>query len=438
MRGSSVNSFEAVWDTNGAKNAYPERPDGVSDHSDRGGGEFDRNQSALPIKTVDEIVSEAGDGPSWVIENILAHGAVTDFSGLAKKGGKTTFWLHAIVAGARGEDHGGFATAPAKCLYLTEQGGNFADALRDSGLAKHSDHVRIVQFKDVSTVGWERLIRQAGAETKRLGFDVLAVDTFAVFARLKGTEENDAGVVGDRMRVLRLVAQKHDIAVVLIRHAGKDGTPRGSSAFEAEADICVTISRPEGRHAPNVRKLSGVGRYGEWERNVQLVGGRYVSLGTDDRVEFNKAVGFVKAVLPDSPEAEMKKQDIVDRVGEEDNISNASVSRALAWLVKQGDVGEKQIMDQRGKPKVYWLAYKPPGGDGGIYFDQTPTHNHSNDRNKPEGGEIPAVTPREDPPTAEQEERIRELMGRGWSRYSARCEMLAKGHPLDCECEVCL
>jgi hypothetical protein len=264
------------------------------------------------------------------------------------------------------------------------------------------------------------------------------VDTFAVFARLKGTEENDARVVGDRMRVLRLVAQKHDIAVVLIRHAGKDGTPpRGSSAFEAEADICVTISRPEGRHAPNVRKLSGVGRYGEWERNVQLVGGRYVSLGTDDRVEFNKAVGFVKAVLPDSPEAEMKKQDILDRLGEEDNISNASVSRALAWLVKQGDVGEKQIMDQRGKPKVYWLAYKPPGGDGGIYFDQTPTHNNVNDRNKPEGGETPAVTPREDQPTAEQEERISELMDRGWSRYSARCEVLAKDHEVGCECEVC-
>jgi hypothetical protein len=213
------------------------------------------------------------------------------------------------------------------------------------------------------------------------------VDTFAVFARLKGTEENDAGVVGDKMRVLRLAAQKHDIAVVLIRHAGKDGTPRGSSAFEAEADICVTIFRPEGRHAPNVRKLSGMGRYGEWERNVQLVGGRYVSLGTDDRIEFSKAVGFVKAVLPDSSEAGMKKQDILDRLGEEDNISSASVSRALAWLVKQGNVGEKQHMDQRGKPKVYWLAYRPPGGKDEVssgYFNQTSSTYYENDRNKPE------------------------------------------------------
>jgi Bifunctional DNA primase/polymerase, N-terminal/AAA domain/Primase C terminal 1 (PriCT-1) len=356
------------------------------DHSSNKGEEFDRNKSALPLKTVEELVSESGDGPAWVVENILARGALTDFAGLAKKGGKTTFWLHAITAGARGEDHAGFATDPSKYLYLTEQGGNFADALRDSGLEEHPDHIRIVQFKDVTTVEWERLIRQAGAAAKRMGFDVLAVDTFAVFARMKGTEENDSGAVGDRMRILRLVAQKYNLAVVLIRHAGKDGTPRGSSAFEAEADICVTISRPEGRHDPRVRKLSGVGRYGEWEQNVQLVDGRYLSLGTDDRVEFRKAVRFVKATLPDSPQAGMRKQDLLDRRAGED-ITSATLSRALRWLVRQGDVGEKQIMDQRGKPKVYWLAYKPPGGgdkDGDIYFDQTISTYNGNDRNKSE------------------------------------------------------
>jgi hypothetical protein len=360
-----------------------------SDHSDSRGGRFDRNKSALPIKTVEEVVSEAGEGPSWVIENVLARGALTDFSGLAKKGGKTTYWCHAIAAGARGEDHAGFATGPARYLYLTEQGNNFADALRDSGLVDHPEHVMIVQFKDVSAVEWDSLIRQAGAETKRLGFDALVVDTFAVFARLKGSEENDSGSVGDRMRVLRMVAQTNDIAVVLVRHAGKDGTPRGSSAFEAEADICVTISRPEGRHAPTVRKIAGVGRYGEWERNIQLHDGRYISVGSDDKIEFNKAVRVVKSVLPESPEAGMRKQDILDRrAGSDLDISSPTLSRALSWLVKQGDVGEKQIMNERGKPKVYWLAYKPPGGGvkgEDIYFDQTTSPSNGFDRNKSEG-----------------------------------------------------
>jgi len=166
----------------------------------------------------------------------------------------------------------------------------------------------------------------------------LVVDTFAVFARLKGSEENDAGAVADRMRVLQLAAQMHDIAVVLIRYAGKDGKPRGSSAFEAEADICVILTRPEGRHAPTVRRIAGIGRYGERERNIQLADARYISLGTDDRIEFNRAVRFVKSVLPESPQTGMKKRDILEaRVGPDEEISARTLDRALEWLVEQGE-----------------------------------------------------------------------------------------------------
>ena len=346
-------------------------------------GGFDENKksndSSLPIKSVEEVIEEAGEAVPWVVEDLLARGALTDFSGLAKRGGKTTFWCHAIVAGARGEDHGGFSTVPAKYLYLTEQGSNFATALKESTLVEYSDFVKIVQFKDVSGVLWERLINQAAAEAQRRGLDVLVVDTFAVFARLKGSEENDAGPVADRMRVLRLAAQKYDIAVLLIRHAGKDGTPRGSSAFEAEADIVATLSRPEGRHAPSVRKITAIGRYGELERNVQLQDGRFVSLGTDNNIEFNRAVRHIKAVLPETPEPGMKKAEIIDAKTEEDDFSAATLDRALAWLVKQKAVGERQVMDARGKPKVYWLASEnTPPDEEGIYFHQTPSVHDEN------------------------------------------------------------
>jgi len=330
---------------------------------------------------VEEVIAEAGEVVPWIVEDLLARGALTDFSGLAKRGGKTTFWCHAIVAGARGEDHGGFNVEEAKYLYLTEQGNNFATALKDSGLVNHPDHVCIVQFKDVSGVKWEQLINKAAAECHRRGLDVLIVDTFAVFARLKGSEENDAGPVADRMRVLRLAAQKYNIAVLLIRHAGKDGTPRGSSAFEAEADICVTLSRPEGRHAPSVRKLHAIGRYGEWERNVQLQDGCFVSLGTDSNIEFRAAVRHIRAVLPEAPEPGMRKSKIREDKSDEDDFSAATLDRALAWLVKQGSVGERQNVNERGKPKVYWLK------DDSIYSHQTPS---ANDENKKMG-------PRSDP-----------------------------------------
>jgi hypothetical protein len=230
------------------------------------------------------------------------------------------------------------------------------------------------------------LIQRAGEEAKRRNLDALIVDTFTVFARLKGSEENESGVIAERMRVLNLVAQRYNIGVVLIRHAGKDGTPRGSSAFEAEADICITIARPEGRHAPTVRKIAGIGRYGEWERNIQLTEGGYISLGTDDKVEFRKAVRFAKSVLPDSPQSGMKKQEMLDkREGGDKNITARTLDRALAWLVGQGDVGEKQLMHQRGKPKVFWLAYKPPGVSTGV--STKPQHMHTGfGENKPNGG----------------------------------------------------
>jgi hypothetical protein len=298
-----------------------------------------------------------------VVDGLLARGAVTDFSGLAKKGGKTTFWCHAIKAGAKGEDHGGSLTVPANYLYLTEQGNNFAQALKESGLAYHSGHIKIVQFKDVSAKQWDMLINQAAAEAHRRGLEVLVVDTFAVFAKLKGSEENDAGPVADRMRVLRLVAQRDNLAVLLIRHAGKDGTARGSSAFEAEADICASLSRPEGRHVPTVRKLCVIGRYGEWERNIQLKDDRYVSLGSDDNIEFKNAVRFVKATLPENPDAGMRKQELIEKLTEnEGGFSVKTLERALDWLVKQKEVGEKQLMNERGKPKVYWLATSRPAG----------------------------------------------------------------------------
>jgi hypothetical protein len=378
----------------------------ISTDPDKGGRDevyIHSHKPPLPIKTVEEVIAEAGEETPWIIEDLLARGALTDFAGVAKDAGKTTFWCHGIEAGARGEDHGGFFTTGAKYLYLTEQGNNFSGALEDSGLAEYSEFVRVLQFKDVPTVPWDTLMRQAASKVKHLGFDALIVDTFTVFARLKGAEENDVGPVADRMRVLRAVAQQHDIGVVLIRHSGKDGTPRGSSAFEAEADICITIAMPEGRHPPTVCRLRGKGRYGIWERNIELKDGRYISLGSDNRIEFNKVVQFIKVTLLESPEVAIKRQELLDRRGPED-ISNATLKRALTWLVKQGDGGEKQLVNERGKPKVYWLAYKPPGGfdhydppqrefdrnkpnsalvSENFDLDQTTTHSYTNDRNKP-------------------------------------------------------
>jgi hypothetical protein len=329
-------------------------------HGLEGQGKIDGNEYLLPSQSLEGFAARSGEGADWVIENLLARGEVTDFAGRAKLAGKTTFWCSAIDATTAGETHAGLETQPTKFLYLTEQGNNFLEAVEDAGLLNHPDALRIVQYRHVAGTAWASLIDAAARDAERMGTGAVIVDTFATFSGLADADENLSGPVGGRMRAARLAAQKHNVAVVIIRHTGKDGRPRGSSSFEAEADICVVLSKPEGRHDPRVRKLSAVGRHGMWERNVQLADGHFVSLGGDDRVAFKKAVAFIRATLPASPDAEFKKRDLLEARKPADDISSASVDRALEFLVKEEAVGERQLMNARGKPRVYWLAARGP------------------------------------------------------------------------------
>jgi len=106
-------------------------------------------------------------------------------------------------------------------------------------------------------------------------------------------------------------------------------------------------------------------------------------------------------------------------------ISSATLGRALAWLVKQGDVGEKQIVHQRGKPKVYWLAYKASegsAGGGSVYFDQTTSLSNNNDRNKSECETMAS----ENGAAAHKAERIERLVSEGMSVKWARAEVMGE------------
>jgi len=297
---------------------------------------------------------EAGESVDWLLEEVLARGAVTDFNGPAKKGGKTTFMLHAIAAGAREEEIADFETKPARYLYLSEQGNNLAIGLEETGLDKAplSEYIRIVQYKDVSDRKWNQLIQNAAEDVKALGFDGLIVDTVAKFGKLKGAEENEAGPVGERIQLLSLVTQQYNIASAIIRHAGKDGQGRGSSAFEAEVDMTISINRLGG-NSPNTRRvLNGIGRYGEWERVIELTQEGYVSHGDNQQVQFKRAVKLIQSVLTPTPDT--RKQDIMNANTE--NLSAATIDRALKWLTKQGAVGATQQTHLQGKPWVYWNA----------------------------------------------------------------------------------
>lgn len=326
-------------------------PEFDSGHIGKG---FGPNES-LPVKTVAEIVAESGDGPDWAVDSLLAKGNVTDLSGEAKFGGKTTFVMLMMARVRRGEPFIGLPTTEAKVLYLTEQGNNFVEALRKAGLDKDNAGFFVVQHKDVRGVQWKELLLKAVKECERRGVGILVVDTFAAFSGIVGVEENNSGDIRDKMQPLKEAAQVHGLAVLYIRHAGKSGRARGSSQFEAEGDIILTLKRSEGNQKENVRVLEGIGRYDEIPRrlNVELTDDGYIALGSDERVEFGKAVKAVKRLLPRVRENAVTQKALLDSL-EDEGVSKKTLQRALAWLVDREDVRRKGE-EVKNKPYRYWM-----------------------------------------------------------------------------------
>ena len=101
------------------------------------------------------------------------------------------------------------------------------------------------------------------------------------------------------MAVVREVAQKYDLAVTVLRHAGKSGKARRSTQFEADADIVLTLKHAEGNQPETVRVLEGNGRFDIIPRRLQIElteDKGYVSHGLDSRTQFKKARNTISRI----------------------------------------------------------------------------------------------------------------------------------------------
>jgi hypothetical protein len=277
--------------------------------------------------------------------------------GLAKYSGKTTLVMHMLKAVRTGDPFLGEPTKEARILYLTEQGNNFKEAIESAGLDLDDEGFVVVQHRDVRAEEWEDLIEKAIRLCEKDGRNIFVVDTFAAFTKLVGSEENNSGDIRERMEPLKKAAQSHDLAVLVIRHAGKDGRGRGSSQFEAEVDIVATLKRPEGNHAETVRQLETIGRHGATKLNIELTEEGYVPLGSDDKVAFTKAVKTIKGILPRRKENAVTEDALVEKAKGE--VSKTTLERALRWLVDQETV-MREGFGKKGSPYTYWLPPRDP------------------------------------------------------------------------------
>jgi hypothetical protein len=179
------------------------------------------------------------------------------------------------------------------------------------------------------------------AECKRIGAELLVVDTIAQFAGLMGDRENHSGDALLSMQPL-MKGTSEDLGIVVVRHERKKGgqvgsSGRGSSAFSGAVDIVLSIRRPEGKSRPTVREIYAISRFEETPDTcvIELTDRGYVVLG--------KAKGAVKQedqakILVAVPESADKAIPLAT-ICKQTRLSRSSAQRLIEELLGESKLG---------------------------------------------------------------------------------------------------
>lgn len=282
--------------------------------------------------------------PEWIVRAYAARQAITEVGGKIKRAGKTTWILHLIAAVLDGLPFMGYATAPTWVIYLTEQQpGPFLAALQRAGLDQRGDELKIVFRRDMAHLPWPAVITYLAEYADDHGYGMLVVDTLGKLAGV--ADENSAGDAARAMAPLQNAA--HDgLCVIVARHERKSGgevgdSGRGSSAFGGDADVILSLRRPEGNARSTLREIHALSRYTETPEAlaIELTDEGYVALGSPDAVSMAEAVRFVSSQLRerfDRNESAATTDELIVAAAEADQpMSEASVRRGLRRLEEQ-------------------------------------------------------------------------------------------------------
>ncbi len=321
-----------------------------------GGGANDGKQN-LDFKSVQDIIEECGDGPDWIAHGFIARDWLTDLVGPAKRSGKTTLVMYLVRCILDGCPFLDYLTTKTNVVYLTEQASSVVEAIKKAGLDERNEGLRILQWKDARDRSWSELVEDVVQHAKNVDAGLIIVDTLNRFAGLKGEEENNAGAVAEVMAVLMGAAQKHNVAMLSIRHANKEGKARGSTQFDYDVDALFEL-QPYGGNE-NMRVLEGIGRSDEIpsKLTIELGPEGYSNLGSGDSVRFKMAVRAIKEVVSTDAKNPTPGPALIDTVREEYGVAEKTARRALAWLCDQDDDIVRTGEGKRGSPYTY---YVPP------------------------------------------------------------------------------
>ena len=148
----------------------------------------DRN---IPFYTASELSASGSDSTEWIVDDMVAAGAITELDGKIKLAGKTTLLTYLARKVLDGQPSLGYATTKSPVVYLTEQPmSSFLEALRRADLQDRVDF-HVLRWTDVLGVPWDETAAAAVVRAVELGA-LLIVDTLPQFAAIRGDGENSS------------------------------------------------------------------------------------------------------------------------------------------------------------------------------------------------------------------------------------------------------
>jgi hypothetical protein len=178
----------------------------------------------------------------------------------------------------------------------------------------------VLSWMDTLGISWPSVVSAAVDECKRRKAGVLITDTLGQFSGLTGDSENSAGEALKSLLPLQRAAAEN-IAVVIVRHERKSAgavgdSGRGSSAFSGAADIVLSVRRPEGNQAPNVRLIQTLSRFDATDDLlVELTPKGYRALGAPGEAAKQQAAAEVLSAIPLTPKDAITIEQLSETTG---------------------------------------------------------------------------------------------------------------------------
>ncbi len=213
--------------------------------------------------SVSALFSAREQSVNFLVWPLLAPGLAVVVDALPKDG-KSVLLFRGILAARKQKPFLGYATHPARVLYISEQSAaSLGMQLRECGYdgSEPIEELRLLTREIWSRYVFDDFVRIVEKDFLPGGYNAIVWDTFATVARLE--DEKDAAEINRCANLILDVASRHSLATCIGRHDRKSGgdigvSGRGSGQLSGLVDLILHLTRIPG--ADCQRKLETRGR----------------------------------------------------------------------------------------------------------------------------------------------------------------------------------